>query len=69
MNGPAHGMGYSGRPTLQRLEPPMPSAHFSSASSNFKVLGAFFCNFGNLSFSRLVSRSRTVRHAPGYQIL
>ena len=45
MNGPAHGMGYSGRPTLQRLEPPMPGAHFSSASSDFKVLGAFFCNY------------------------
>jgi hypothetical protein len=56
MSGPAQGVGYSGRPTPQRLEPPMPGAHFSSASSDFKVLGAFFCNYGNLSFSRLVSR-------------
>ena len=69
MNEPAHGVGYSGRPTLQRLEQPMPSAHFSSASSNFKVLGAFYCNVGNLSFSRLVSRSRKVGYASGYKIL
>jgi hypothetical protein len=41
MNGPAHGMGYSGRLTLQRLEPPM-HCLFQFASSNFKVLGAFF---------------------------
>ena len=33
-------------------------ADFSSASSDFKLLGAFFCNFATLSFLRLVSRSR-----------
>jgi len=34
-------------------------ADFSSASSVFKVLGACFCPFATLSFSQLVSRSRT----------
>ena len=34
-----------------------PSAYFSSASSEVKVLGAFFCNFATSSL-RLVSRSR-----------
>ena len=66
MNRPAHGMGFSGCPTLQRLEPPMPSAYFSSASSDFKVLGAFFCNFAILAAR---PESRTVRHAPEYHIL
>jgi hypothetical protein len=38
-------------------------ADFSFASSDFKTLGAFFCN---LSLSRLVSRSGTLRRAPDY---
>ena len=33
-------------------------ADFSSASSDFKALGAFFCNFAAFSSWRLVSRSR-----------
>jgi hypothetical protein len=66
MNGPAHGMGYSGRPTLQRPEPPMPSAHFSSASNDFKVLGAFFCNFVLLAAVSGVAHGQP---APVYQIL
>src|SRR5271170_3046943 len=33
-------------------------ADLNSASSDFKALGAFFCNFATLSFLRLVSRSR-----------
>jgi hypothetical protein len=33
-------------------------ADFSSASSDFKALGALFCNFATFSFLRLVSRSR-----------
>jgi hypothetical protein len=41
-------------------------ADFSFASSDFKKLGAFFCN---LPFSRLASGSRTVGRAPGYQVL
>ncbi|MFZ0209765.1 MAG: hypothetical protein WAL59_27270, partial [Roseiarcus sp.] len=45
MNAPAHGMGYSGRSAARTADT---SAHFSFASSDFKVLGAFFCNFWQL---------------------
>jgi hypothetical protein len=37
---------------------PHAGADFSSASSDFKALVAFFCNIATLSFLRLVSRSR-----------
>jgi hypothetical protein len=63
-----HGRARPGRP---RGSAPRPSrafdardgpsrrgADFSSASSEIKALGAFFCNAARLSFSRLVSRCR-----------
>ncbi len=42
-------------------------ADFSSASSDFKALGAFFCNFVFLAARQ--PESRTVSRAPVYQIL
>src|SRR5271163_1617646 len=41
-------------------------ADFSSASGDFKALGAFFCNSAALSF---LPESRTVNRAPVYHIL
>ena len=41
-------------------------ADFSFASSDFKTLGAFFCNFCNLV---ILAESRTVSRAPAYYIL
>jgi hypothetical protein len=35
-----------------------PGADFSFASSDFKTLGAFFCNFPGLDWRRLQSRRR-----------
>jgi len=46
-----------------------PGADFSFASSDFKTLGAFFCNFATLSFLGRQPEPRTVSRAPAYQIL
>ena len=53
----------------QRARPAFPAAtgaDFSFASSDFKTLGAFFCNFCNLV---IPAESRTVSRAPVYYIL
>jgi hypothetical protein len=45
--------------------PAATGADFSFASSDFKTLGAFFCNFCNLV---IPAESRTVSRAPAYYI-
>src|SRR5271163_154415 len=59
----ARALGQRGDPASSReksvaSELPTAGADFSSAWSDFKALGAFFCNSATLSFLRLVGRSR-----------
>jgi hypothetical protein len=65
---PADGCSASSEPIRGRGrgEPSGAGADFSFASSDFKTLGAFFCNFETLSFLRSSAVAVT---APAYQIL